>query len=143
MFLLVYLKEYISSLPFPPILLEEKYPVLSVANTTPKSSAVLFKNNPSLRFSNHLPSIVFAEKISKSPNPGKPLEEKNKIPSFLINGNNSSPLVLMSIPRFTGFPQVSPLRLVTHISCPPCPPGISDAKYIVFPSLLILGCAQE
>jgi type I restriction enzyme S subunit len=63
--------------------------------------------------------ILFAEKISKSPKPANPLEEKYNIPSFLIVGKTSSPDVLISNPKLIGLLQLSPTFLHIQISCPP------------------------
>jgi hypothetical protein len=73
----------------------------------------------------------------------RPSDEKYNVPSSLIYGKSSSPEVLISGPRFTGFDHASPaLSLVTfQISFLPKPPARSDTKYNVRPSFDIEGCA--
>src|SRR5664280_2849834 len=136
-------KENRSSFPFP-FRVELNIPFSSPSsNAIPKSSAKLLIGG--FMFSTiQLPSgCSFALKISRPPIPICPSDEKYNVPSSLIYGKSSSPEVLISGPRLTGFDQTSPaLSLVDfQISFLPKPPARSETKYNVSPSFDIEGCA--
>src|SRR5664280_2493679 len=136
-------KENRSSFPFP-FLVELNIPFsFPSSNAMPKSSAKLLIGG--FMFSTiQLPSgCSFALKISRPPIPICPSDEKYNVPSSLIYGKSSSPEVLISGPRLTGFDQESPgLSLVTfQISFLPKPPARSETKYSVNPSFEMEGCA--
>ena len=58
-------------------------------------------------------------------------EEKYKVLSLRRYGYFSSPIVFIEGPKLTGALKGSIFlfRFATHISKPPCPPGMSDEKY--------------
>src|ERR1044072_7088851 len=60
-----------------------------------------------------------------------------------MNGNTSFPAVLMPGPKFTGVPHfcVFLSYFEYQISFSPCPPGIFDAKNMVWPSAVSDGAA--
>src|SRR5690606_358978 len=62
------------------------------------------------------------------------------VPSSPMNGKFSLPSVLTLFPKFVGSPYVSlAFTSIFQMSVSPRPPGISEAKYNVLPSLLKLG----
>ena len=115
-----------SSLPRPPLRLEEKNPLSSSGlKTMAKSSAGEFTGNWRFTGFVHSPFENAERKMSRPPIPGCPLEEKYKDVSFRINGNISSPGVLITGPAFNGLPKFSEVvfRVETQMSFPPCPLG--------------------
>ena len=59
-----------------------------------------------------------------------------------MKGKDSLPGVLITFPKFSGFPYLlSPKISTRKMSDPPKVPGISDAKYRYFSSGLKAGCA--
>ena len=59
-----------------------------------------------------------------------------------MKGNDSRPGVLITFPKFSGFPYLLFPKISTRkMSDPPKVPGISDAKYRYFSSGLKAGCA--
>src|SRR5690554_7618629 len=79
--------------------------------------------------------------------PPKPLwasEEKINFPSSEIKGNDSRPSVFTIVPIFSGSPYVpSSCKSTRQISISPTVPGISEAKYKVFPSGVTAGRSEE
>src|SRR5262245_36119958 len=80
--------------------------------------------------------------MSASPKPPRPVEwNSNQCPSREKLGALSSPLLLRAGPRFAGWPHASSrlARRDTQRSSPPWPPGRSELKYRLRPSLEIAG----
>ena len=110
-----------------------KYPnIRSASVIIPKSSLFEFKGAPKfLTIPLTLPLVrsVLIVNISKSPSPGRPSEEKYKLPPSSMKGNISFPIVFTLPPKFSGFDQTPFINLDIYISVPPYPPGISETKY--------------
>ena len=110
-----------------------------------KSSILLFTGSPTfITAPLYLPDSIFVAKTSSPPRPGWPSDEKYITLSEVIKGKVSLASVFIVLPKFSGVPNIpSAYNETRKISDCPNEPGISEAKYNVFPSGLKAGCAVE